>query len=98
MISASQTTFSHYNLKILRPEVTKNIMNIRKKFFKFRPRSLNFKKFNMLRNFSDAFTPPSWKNVWPEKVVNFEYGNFENLTSKKCLKSGELSSPLLAYG
>ncbi len=24
-----------------------------------------------------------------EKMVNFEYGNFENLTSKKCLKSGE---------
>jgi len=32
-----------------------------------------------------------------EKVVNLEYGNFENLTSKKCLKSGELSSPLSAY-
>jgi len=32
-----------------------------------------------------------------EKVVNFEYSNFENLTSKKCLKSGELSSPLSAY-
>jgi len=32
-----------------------------------------------------------------KKVVNFEYSNFENLTSKKCLKSGELSSPLSAY-
>jgi hypothetical protein len=32
-----------------------------------------------------------------EKVVNFEYSNFKNLTSKKCLKRGELSSPLSAY-
>jgi len=30
MISASKTTFSHYNLKILRPKVTKNIKNLRK--------------------------------------------------------------------
>jgi hypothetical protein len=31
MISASKTTFSHYNLKILRPKVTKNLTNLRKK-------------------------------------------------------------------
>jgi len=41
------------------------------------------------------------ENVWQqeknEKVINFEYSNFENLTSKKCLKSGELSYPLSAY-
>jgi len=37
MISASKTTFSHYNLKIFRPEVTKNIKNLRKKFCEFRP-------------------------------------------------------------
>ncbi len=37
MISASKTTFSHFNLKILRPKVTKNIMNLRKKFCEFRP-------------------------------------------------------------
>jgi len=37
MISASKTTFSHYNLNILRPEVTKNIKNLRKKFCEFRP-------------------------------------------------------------
>ncbi len=36
MISASKTTFSHYNLKILRPEVTKKIKNFRKKFCEFR--------------------------------------------------------------
>jgi hypothetical protein len=38
MISASKTTFSHYNLNILRPKVTKNIKNLRKKFCEFRPR------------------------------------------------------------
>jgi hypothetical protein len=30
-------------------------------------------------------------------VDNLEYGNFEILTSKKCFKSRELSSPLSAY-
>jgi len=38
LISASKTTFSHYNLKILRPEVTKNVKNLLKKFCEFRPR------------------------------------------------------------
>jgi len=38
MISASKTTYTHYNLKILRPKVTKNIKNLRKKFCKFPPR------------------------------------------------------------
>jgi len=40
MISASKTTFSHFNLKILRPEVTKNIENFCKTFCEFRPRSV----------------------------------------------------------
>jgi hypothetical protein len=35
MISASKTTFSHYNLNILGPEVTKNIKNLHKKFSEF---------------------------------------------------------------
>jgi len=39
LISASKTTFSHNNLKVLRPEVTKNITNLRKKFCEFRPRT-----------------------------------------------------------
>ncbi len=39
MISASKTTFSHFNLKILRPKVMKNIKNLRKKFCEFRPRT-----------------------------------------------------------
>jgi len=37
MISASKTTYSHYNLKILRPKVKKNIKNLRKKFCEFPP-------------------------------------------------------------
>ncbi len=37
MISASKTTLSHYNLKILRPKVTKNLTNLPKKFCDFPP-------------------------------------------------------------
>jgi len=37
MTCASKTTFSHYNLKILRLKVTKNIKNLLKKFCEFRP-------------------------------------------------------------
>ncbi len=40
MISASKTTYIHYNLKILRPKVTKNIKNLRRKFCEFPPRVL----------------------------------------------------------
>jgi len=36
-MSASETTFSHYNLKILMPKVTKNITNFCKKFCEFPP-------------------------------------------------------------
>jgi hypothetical protein len=43
MISASKTTFSHYNLKILRPKVTKNIKNLLKKFCKFQSRLITNK-------------------------------------------------------
>jgi len=42
MISASKTTSSHYNLKILRPEATKNIKNLPKTFYEFRPRICYF--------------------------------------------------------
>jgi len=37
MTSASKTTYGRYYLKILRPKVTKNINNLRKKFCEFRP-------------------------------------------------------------
>jgi len=40
MISASKTTYSHYNIKILRPKNTKNIKNLPKNFCEFPPRSL----------------------------------------------------------
>jgi len=35
MISTSKSTFSHYNLKILKPGVTKNLTNLLKKFCEF---------------------------------------------------------------
>ena len=38
MISASKTTFCHYNIKILWPKVTQNIKNLRKKFCESAPR------------------------------------------------------------
>jgi len=54
MIFASKTTFSHYNLKILRPEVTKNIKNLHIEFCEFRTSSLhnmsNFKTEIFFRN------------------------------------------------
>jgi len=42
MISASKTTLNHYNLKILRLEVTKNITNLHKKFCEFHPSSPSY--------------------------------------------------------
>jgi len=41
MMSASKTTFSFKNLKILRPKVTKNLMNLIKKFCEFPPRFIS---------------------------------------------------------
>jgi len=38
MISASKTTFSLKNLKILRPKRTKNLTNLHKKFWESPPR------------------------------------------------------------
>jgi len=37
MISASRSTFSLNNLNILRPKVTKNLMNLHKKFCESHP-------------------------------------------------------------
>jgi len=39
-----QKLLSHYNLKILRPKVTKNIKNLHKKFCEFPPRAFAFVK------------------------------------------------------
>ncbi len=51
MISASKTTFSHFNLKILRPKVTKNIKNLHKKFCEFSPINLKRLQLFELRQF-----------------------------------------------
>jgi len=40
MISASKSTLSLNNFKILRPKVTKHFTNLPKKFCEFRPRSI----------------------------------------------------------
>jgi len=40
LISDSKTTFSQYNLKILRVKVTKNLTNFLKKFCEFPPRAV----------------------------------------------------------
>ncbi len=47
MISASKTTFSHNNLKISRPKVTKNLTNLPKKFCKFRPGTFSWLNINI---------------------------------------------------
>jgi len=67
MTSASKTTFSHYNLKILRPKVTKIIKNLHKKFCEFRPRrhqeaivqkNYSLRKDKCSLNFPDGAFPP----------------------------------------
>jgi len=44
MISASKSTLSLNNLKILRPKVTKNLTNLGKKFCEFPPRHFRAQK------------------------------------------------------
>jgi len=53
MISASKTTFNHYNLKILMPKVRKNLKNLLKKFCESQPRGPNVdpKWFTKLKRF-----------------------------------------------
>jgi len=48
MISASQSTLSLNNLKILRLKVTKNLTNLPKKFCKFPSRSLDMPLYHAL--------------------------------------------------
>ncbi len=47
MISASKTTFSLNNLKILRPKVTKNLTNLLKKFCEFSPRAVSYNRVRL---------------------------------------------------
>jgi len=57
MISASKSTLSLNNLKILRPRVTNNLMTLLKKFCKFPPRdkrinlSQKYEQYNRDENF-----------------------------------------------
>ncbi len=46
MISASQSTLSLNNLKIVRPKVTQNLSNFNKKFCESAPKSESFKRLN----------------------------------------------------
>jgi len=46
MISASKSTLSLKNLKILRPKVTKNLTNMPKKFCEFPPRAIKRYRVN----------------------------------------------------
>jgi hypothetical protein len=59
MISASKTTYSHYNLKILRQKVKKNIKNFRKKFCEFLPWYLKAKKVSVT-----LFPPPRKSRIF----------------------------------
>ncbi len=58
MISTSKTTFCHFNFKILRLKVTKNIKNLRKKFCESAPRSLS------QRNLTQKKFPFFWSNFF----------------------------------
>ncbi len=53
MKSASKTTFSHCDIKILMLKVIKNLTNLLKKFCEFRPRKFLRIEFEKSRN---AFT------------------------------------------
>jgi len=67
MISASKSTLSLNNLKILRPKVTKYLTNLRKKFCEFPPRVSGMEKNKkqsekkqdkVLDRFHDSSIPP----------------------------------------
>ncbi len=51
MIYALKTSFSLYNLKILRPKVTKNLTKLLKKFCEFRPRFLRRFCYSLAHSF-----------------------------------------------
>ncbi len=69
MISTSKSTFSLNNLKILRLKVTKNHMNLLKKFCEFRPCSFAFGQewyFHTSKQFSP---PPSSSSSCPVSIL-----------------------------
>jgi len=59
-MSASETTFSHYNLKIFTPKVTKNITNLCKKFCEFPSSKVGNTVFDSMTHLSNR----------PERVEN----------------------------
>jgi len=78
-MSASETTFSHYNIKILMPKVTKNITNLRNKFCEFPPRSLSFKVVDVDGTFIFPFSfLISWQSLtsWHGTLKNLRILNF----------------------
>ncbi len=84
MISASKTNFSHYNLKILRPKVTKNLKNFRKKFCESPPRI-----FRISSSWLELRTPPSiidkMKHFW-RKTLSFDSASWCKDPSGNVLK------------
>jgi len=70
MISASKSTLSLNNLNILRPKVTKNLMNLRKKFCKSPLIGILQIQYDCKRN-SNKFKPTKGKlNLYLETELN----------------------------
>jgi len=74
MISASKTTYSHYNFKILRLKVTKNIKNLRKKFCESPPSifaNLKWNKLSWSKNLSkwELFLQRALKSLLRMNVI-----------------------------
>ncbi len=68
MISATKTTFSHYNLKILKSKVTQNLTNFRKKFCEFPPWATTASSFNCA---NVEFLPHSSQDLFLEIRIDF---------------------------
>jgi len=80
LIAASKTTFSHYNLKILRPRVTKNLTNFCKKFCEFPPRLVNEgdrsrEEFWNRFNFWNPVLNSCWNkhNIWKKTRIVYTF-------------------------
>jgi len=70
LISALKTTYSHYNLKILRPKVKKNIKNLRKKFCEFPPWALRCNMCDPLICSKLSFNIKVPKKLKLKKLIN----------------------------
>jgi hypothetical protein len=86
MISASKTTFDHYNFKILRLKVTINLTNLLKKFCEFWPCLFYIKWFFLLPDKQMLFCDSSylWKRlISSSNNRNVRVGNKENRSLTK---------------